>query len=346
MRNDPQGKTPAAEVEKPTCAPEELLVVGKRLPKSDALYKVLGQSQYIYDMQLPGMLYGKILWSERAHAKIVSIDVSEAEAVPGVKAVITAANTPEIRIGFMKDQPVLKRDKVRSFRDEVAAVAAESWEAAAEAVKKIKVIYEDLPAVFSPEEPGPRGPRSCTRRTPGKDIKDNRISLPWKLICGDLEKGKQEAAHTVTTSYECPAVTHCCMGTSACIAVFDAADNLTMYDITQIPSLAKADFLEALKAMGVKGRVRVVTPTIGGGFGSKLDTYGYQYIAMLLSHRTKRPVKIVFTARRSSSPPPPASRPASPSPRAAIRTATSPSVRCRPPWTTAPTSPGGPPRPR
>jgi len=284
------------EVERPVCAPEELIVVGKRIPKSDALYKVLGQAQYIYDMSLPGMLYGKILWSERAHAKIISIDTSEAEKVPGVRAIVTGYNTPHIGIGFMKDQPVLKRDKVRSFRDEVAGVAATSWEAAEEAISRIKVVYEDLPGVFSPQEAMADGaPLIHETDARGKELKDNRIRLPWKLVCGDLEKGKEEAAHTVTTSYDCPAVTHCCMGTSACIASFDAADNLTIYDITQIPSLAKADFLEALKAMGVKGRVRVVTPTIGGGFGSKLDTYGYQYIAILLSHRTKRPVKMVFT---------------------------------------------------
>lgn len=284
------------EVEKPPCAPEELSVVGKRVPKSDALYKVLGQSQYIYDLQLPNMLYGKILWSERAHAKIVSIDTSEAEAVPGVRAVITAQNTPEIRIGFLKDQPVLKRDKVRSFRDEVAAVAAESWEAAEEAIQKIKVVYEDLPAVFSPEEAMVEGaPLIHEVDGRGKELKDNRIRLPWKLVCGDLEQGKAEAVYTASGEYDLTWQAHCCLGTAACIAAFDASDNLTMYDITQIPSLAKADFLEGLKAMGVKGRVRVVTPTIGGGFGSKLDTYGYQFIAMLLSHRTKRPVKIVFT---------------------------------------------------
>ena len=284
------------EVERPVRAPEELRVVGKRIPKSDALFKVLGQARYIYDMELPGMLYGKILWSERAHAKIISIDTSEAEKVPGVRAVLTGFNAPEIRIGFMKDQPVLKKDKVRSFRDEVAAVAATSWEAAEEAIAKIRVVYEDLPAVFSPEEAmAEDAPLIHETDARGKELKDNRLRLPWKLVCGDLEKGKAEAVHTVTTSYQLPPVTHCCLGTSACIASFDAADNLTMYDITQVPSVAKADFQDALKAMGVKGRVRIVTPTIGGGFGSKLDTYGYQYIAMLLSYRTKRPVKIVFT---------------------------------------------------
>ena len=91
------------EQEQVVCAPGELIVVGKRIPKSDALFKVLGQAKYIYDMELPGMLYGKILWSERAHAKIISIDTTEAERVPGVRAVITGYNTPEIRIGFMKE---------------------------------------------------------------------------------------------------------------------------------------------------------------------------------------------------------------------------------------------------
>ncbi len=156
------------EVETPVCAPEELMVVGKRIPKSDALFKVLGQAKYIYDMQLPGMLYGKILWSERAHAKIISIDTTEAEKVPGVRAVITAHNTPEIRIGFMKDQPVLKRDKVRSFRDEVAAVAATSWEAAEEAVSRSRWSTRTCPVSSLPRRlwPGrPSYPRDrCSRQ--------------------------------------------------------------------------------------------------------------------------------------------------------------------------------------
>ena len=92
---------------------KELAVVGKGLPKADAGVKVTGQAQYIHDFQMPGMLYGKILYSDRASARIVSIDTSEAEKIPGVKAVLTAYNTPEVRFGFLKDNTALKKDRVR-----------------------------------------------------------------------------------------------------------------------------------------------------------------------------------------------------------------------------------------
>ena len=277
------------------CEPAEmtgLKVVGTRVPKADAVDKVLGKAEYIYDMQLPGMLYGKIKYSERAHAKIVSIDTAAAEKVPGVKAVITGYNTPLIRMGFMKDNCALKRDIVRQYRDEVAAVAATSLEAAEEAVKLIKVVYEDLPAYFSPEESLADGALLIHETDPrGNPSRNNKIPLPpWKFQAGDLAAGEAEAVYVHEGEYEVGWVAHCCLGVSGCVAVFDPSDNLTIYDITQIPSLAKADFQEALKAMGVKGRVRVVTPTIGGGFGSKLDTYAFEYIAILLAHRTRRPV--------------------------------------------------------
>jgi CO/xanthine dehydrogenase Mo-binding subunit len=112
---------------------------------------------YIHDMTRPGMLYGKIKFSDHAHAKIKHIDTSRAEKLPGVRAVITGYNTPEIRIGFIKDNFALKRDKVRQFRDEVAAVAATDPDIAAEAVDLIHVEYEDLPGVFPPRKP-------CRRR--------------------------------------------------------------------------------------------------------------------------------------------------------------------------------------
>ena len=105
---------------------------------------------YIHDITLPGMLYGKIKFSDHAHARIKHIDTSRAEKLPGVRAVITGYNTPEIRIGFIKDNFALKRDKVRQFRDEVAAVAATDPDIAAEAIDLIQVEYEELPGVFFP----------------------------------------------------------------------------------------------------------------------------------------------------------------------------------------------------
>jgi xanthine dehydrogenase molybdenum-binding subunit len=273
----------------------ELAVVGKAVPKFDAAEKVTGRSVYIHDLELPGMLWGKILYSERANARIVAIDTSEAERVPGVRAVLTGYNTPEVRFGFLKDNTALKKDRVRQYRDEVAAVAATSLEAAEEALAKIVVEYEDLPGLFDPAAALAEGaPLLHETDAKGKPLADNRLRLPWKIEAGDLAQGEAASAFTVEGEYEVGWVTHCCMGTSGCVAAFDTTGALTMYSSTQIPSLAKADFLEGLKQMGRKGRVRVVNVAVGGGFGSKLDTYAFEYIAMLLADRTKRPVKILF----------------------------------------------------
>ncbi len=269
--------------------------VGRPLPKADGIEKITGRTVYMHDFKLPGMLHGRIKYADRASARIVSIDTAEAERVPGVRAVITAHNTPEVRFGFLKDNTALKKDRVRQYRDEIAAVAATTPEAAEEAVGKIRVVYEDLPAVFDPEEAlGPDAPLVHGTDPRGKPLKDNRLRLPWKVEAGDLEQGEAAAVHVVEGEYDVGWVTHCCMGTSGCVAVFDGRDNLTVYSNTQIPSLAKTDFQEALKAMDVRGRVRVVNAAIGGGFGSKLDTYAYEYIAILLAHRTRRPVKVEF----------------------------------------------------
>ncbi len=276
-------------------AQKALAVVGKPIPKADAGEKVIGRSEYMQDFALPGMLHGKILYSTRAHAKILSIDTTEAEKLPGVKAVLTGYNSTEIRFGLLKDNMALKKDRVRSYRDEIAAVAATTPEIAAAALELIKVEYEDLPAVFDPEEAMKEGAPLIHETNPkGEPNTDNRLRLPWKISAGDIEAGEAASAYTVEGDFETGWVTHCCMGTAGCVATFDTRENLTMYSITQIPSMAKADFQEALKAMGIRGKVRVVNTTVGGGFGSKLDTYAFEYIAILLAHRTRRPVKMLF----------------------------------------------------
>ncbi|MFO8091020.1 MAG: hypothetical protein R6U13_14365, partial [Desulfatiglandaceae bacterium] len=112
----------------------EYLYVGKNTPRTIEADKVTGKAIYIDDFKRPGMLYGKILYSRYAHAKIVHVDASKARALPGVKAVLTGEDIPDVRVGFIKDQRVLKMDKVRQFRDEVAAVAAVSPEIATEAL--------------------------------------------------------------------------------------------------------------------------------------------------------------------------------------------------------------------
>lgn len=270
--------------------------IGTDSPRPDAPDKVAGRAVYIHDLIRPGMLHGKIKFSEYAHARIRHIDTSAAERLPGVRAVITGYNTPEIRFGFIRDNRVLKRDKVRQFRDEVAAVAATDPEIAEEAVDLIRVEYEELPAVFTPEGAMEEGAPLIHEKDPkGKPRTDNLLPVPWKFVAGDVEKAKQEAAYIAEDDYETPPVQQSCMGTAGSIAEFDLRNNLIMHTKTQIPFLAQNDFNRALAAMGLKGKnTRVIVPTLGGAFGTGLDTHGYEYISILLAYRTGRPVKIVL----------------------------------------------------
>jgi xanthine dehydrogenase molybdenum-binding subunit len=268
----------------------ELNVVGKRIPKRDAVEKATGRAQYIQDVKLPRMLYGKILYSKYPHARIVNVDTTRARKLPGVRAILTGDEIPEIKLGVYQDNRPLKAGKVRSYRDEVAAVAATDPDVAAEALSLIEVTYEALPSVFDPVE-------AMREDAPLIHVehRTNILKMPWKLHFGDVDAAQKTAAHVISERFSTTWVTHCCLGTSGAIAEFDHANNLTIYTNTQIPSLAQKDFLNALGAMGLKNRrVRVIKPVIGGGFGSKLDTYAYEHIAILLAFKTRKPVKIVF----------------------------------------------------
>ncbi len=269
----------------------ELRVVGKPIPKIDAAQKAMGRAEYIQDIKLPGMLYGKILYSKYASADIIKIDTSKAEALAGVHAVLTGEDVPEkMKMGFIKDNPPVKKGRVRSFRDEVAAVAAIRPEIAKKALDLIEIQYQERQGIFDPE-------KAMEKDSPlvHEHLKSNVLKMPWKVHYGDVEKAQNESDFVVEERFTTTWVTHCCMGTSGAIALFDAADNLTIHTNTQIPSLAHKDFLDSLNAMGLKNkRVRVIKPIIGGGFGSKLDTYAYEHIAILLAHKCKKPVKIMF----------------------------------------------------
>ncbi len=276
----------------------DFINIGKRIPKMDAEEKVTGKAIYIQDLKVPGMLWGKILYSPHPHARILNIDTSAAEKLPGVKAILTGYNTPLIKFGFYKDNMPLKKNKVCSCRDEVAAVAATDPDIAAEAIDLIKVEYEILPAIFDPEEAMKEGaPIIHEEHLSGKEKKPtNILNLPWKLVAGDVEEARKHSDYVAEDRFKLTWVNHCCMGTSGCIAQFDPRDNLTIYSNTQIPALAQRDYTEALAAMGLEGKkARVIKAKIGGAFGSKLDTYAYEYIAILLAHKTRKPVKIIFS---------------------------------------------------
>ncbi|MBW1918628.1 MAG: xanthine dehydrogenase family protein molybdopterin-binding subunit [Deltaproteobacteria bacterium] len=275
----------------------EYLYVGKSTPRTIETDKVTGRAVYISDLRRPGMLFGKILYSRYAHAKIKGIDTSKAEKLQGVRAVLTGRDIPEVRVGFLKDQTVLKKDVVRQFRDEVAAVAATSPEIAEEALGLIEVEYEELPAVFDPieamKEDAPLVHEIDAR---GRPVRSNILPLPWKFSAGDIEQGRKDSAYIAKDNVRTTWVNQCCMGTSGCVAEFDMNDNLTLYSQTNVPFLGKQRIVEYLRNIGLKGsRVRVVNPIVGGSFGTKLDTDIYEFIAVQLALRTRKPVKILFT---------------------------------------------------
>ncbi|TEU21773.1 MAG: xanthine dehydrogenase family protein molybdopterin-binding subunit [Anaerolineales bacterium] len=268
---------------------EEFTFIGKRVPKLDAIDKVTGRAIYGHDMKLPRMLYGKILRSDRAHARILNVDTSRAKKLPGVKAVITGDGIPDIRVGFAKDNPILKTGKVRSFRDEIAAVAAVDEDTAQEALELIKVEYEDLPAVFDPEEAMKPGAPLIH-----EEAERNILSMMTQsYFHGDVEKGFAESDVVIEDRLTLTRVAHCCMGTSFCLASFDNSGNLTVWNSSQMPFMSQRELSTALKIPPDK--IRVIKATIGGGFGSKLDTYPHDPLCVLLAQMTGRPVRITFT---------------------------------------------------
>jgi len=275
----------------------DLLYVGKNIPRTIEVDKVTGRAIYIDDLKRPGMLYGKILYSNYAHARIKMINTSKAEKLPGVRAVLTGSNIPDVRVGFLKDQTVLKKDIVRQFRDEVAAVAAISEEIAEEALDLIEVEYEELPAVFDPIEAMKEGATLVHEvDARGKPIKSNIIPMPWKFKAGDIEQGRKDSAYMVKDNLSTTWVNQCCMGTSGCVAEFDMNNNLTLYNQTNVPFLDKQRIMEHFAAIGLKGKnVRVVNVVVGGSFGTKLDTDIYEFICIQLALKTRKPVKILFT---------------------------------------------------
>lgn len=236
---------------------EKESLIGKAIPKMDAPGKVSGHTRYIHDLNLPGQLIGRILRSDRVHARIISIDTKEAEALPGVHAVITAKDVPNKPLGVTKDNPPLKGDKVRCERDEIAAVAAETEALAEQALSLIKVEYEELPTLFDPRQ-------ALLENAPViQESKPDNISMEFDYSHGDVEQGEAESDVVIEDLFKLHYVTHCCMGVSGVIADFDSTSgNLTLYSNTQVPFLHKREFASVLNMD--PNRIRIIQPPIGG----------------------------------------------------------------------------------
>ncbi|UCG07437.1 MAG: molybdopterin-dependent oxidoreductase [Desulfobacterales bacterium] len=268
----------------------ELNVVGARLPMMDAAQKVKGAALFTDDLILPGMLYGKILRSPLAHAKILNIDTSKAEKLPGVKGVVTGREIPDRQYGIVpmaKDEYALAKDKVRYIGDDVAAVCAIDPEIAEEAVELIQVDYEELPAVFDPLEAIKEGAPEIHA-----GIKHN-TSFAIKKEFGDVEKAFAECDAVFEDTFYSQPVNHAPLEPHAALAQFDPlTGELTIWSSTQIPFFLRRNLSSTLQIP--ESKVRVIKPKVGGGFGQKIDMFAKDFCAAWFAIRLGKPVKFVY----------------------------------------------------
>ena len=268
----------------------EYSVIGKRLPRIDAPIKATGQAKYAADLSLTGMLFGKTLKSPYAHARILKLDTSKAERLPGVKAVITGRDTSGKKYGFFRstmDQVYLPLDKVRFIGEEIAAVAAIDEDIAEEALELIDVEYEEMPAVFDPEEALKEGAPKVHEEV------ERNVCCQRLFNFGDVEKGFQESDHIREDRFTFEAVIHASLEPHASLASFDSTGKMTLWTTTQMPFLLRRDLSRILEIPS--GKIRVIKPFIGGGFGGKGGLCGNNLCALLLARKSGRPVKIVYS---------------------------------------------------
>jgi selenium-dependent xanthine dehydrogenase len=286
---------------------EPLNVIGHSFPRPDAVDKVTGVAKFADDYVFEGMLYGATLRASYPHARILSIDTSEARSLPGVHAVLTHEDVPgRNRHGLVTyDWPVLCDDKVRYLGDAVAVVAAESPEIAREARDRIQVRYEPLPVVASAEQ-ALQPDAAIVHEEWQSDGEGGASNLlkHIKVRHGDVEAGFAQADVIVEREYRTPTYDHMFMEPECSIGVpagYDDANQgryqkLTVYVGSQIPYADRAQIAAALDLP--EDQVRVRGTLIGGGFGGKEDIMG-QIHAALLARATGRPVKILYDRAES-----------------------------------------------
>lgn len=268
---------------------DECDVVGKNLPRIDALTKVRGEAKYVSDIKVPGMLCGKILRSPLAHARVLNIDSTCAECLHGVKAVITYKDTLKKVFGVnmrTANNLLLQNEKVRYVGDQVGAVAAVDEEIALEALSLIKVDYEELPGVFNPFEAMKPG-------APKIHKEENNIALSASRSFGDIERGFAQSDFIVEDEFYSPPIAHCCLEPRGCMASVDASGRLTVWSTTQTPHPLREELSDVL-GIPMAG-IRVIQQFMGGGFGSRMGMDPIDGIACLLSLKTGKPVRIVNT---------------------------------------------------
>lgn len=268
--------------------------VGKSVPRIDGFGMVTGQTKYAFDVSFPNMLVGKMIRSPHAHAKIISIDTTEAEKLPGIHAIITAKDTHLIKFGSNEhffphtiDQMALEADKVRYVGDEIGAVAAVDEETALKAIDLIKVEYEILPCVVDVEEAMKPG-------APMIHESLNNIAVILPVNFGNPERVMKEADYVREDKFYAPAAHQAAMEPHVCVGQWESFSNkITLWASSQAPFKCREALAKTLK-MDLND-IRVIKMAVGGGFGGKLEMLPMDFAACLLSKKSGGfPVKICY----------------------------------------------------
>lgn len=273
---------------------------GKKYPRYEGVDKVTGSYLYTTDIKLPRMLYAKLKLSDRAHAKILDVDVIRAKRVPGVVAVLTGQDLDH-RFGiYVQDEPFIAKGKVRYCGEPIAAVSATSPEAAAEAVDLIRATYEDLPPVLDVMEAVSPDAPLVHPDLGSYDVAPIFQARPNSNICtfvnikkGDPEKAFLQADRVFSSEFYSPPVAHCPLEPHICIAQVDLSGRITLWDAIQSPFLVRR---ELAMALGIPlNRIRVKVHGLGGAFGGKSYTRIEPVTVALALHSKNRPVKLLLT---------------------------------------------------
>ncbi|HAM40982.1 MAG TPA: hypothetical protein DCP69_06500 [Candidatus Omnitrophica bacterium] len=276
-------------------------LVGVSVPRAEGPDKVTGRAIYAADVNLPGILWGKILRSPHPHARIRRIDASRARKVPGVRAVITGKDIPGHFMGkLIRDMPVLCWEVVRFVGDRVAAVAADTPDAAEDALGLIDVEYEELPAVFDPlEAMQPNAPRihedvagydGAPKQRLALDVPNGLTRQAWRK--GDLEQGFREADLVLEHTFRIPARHQGYIEPHVGTVAIDNDGRIQVWTSTKAPFATRNQLAQAVGVPQTSIRLNVVN--VGGEFGGKGDALDLP-VAYFLAQQSGRPVKIVMT---------------------------------------------------
>lgn len=272
--------------------------IGQSLPRLETREKMTGEAKYTDDLYRPHMLLGAILHSPYPHARILSYDVSKARSLPGVHAVVTGDDIGRHYMGpFIKDEPALAKDKVRYIGEPVAACAAVDIETARRALQLMEVEYEEIPAVFDPQE-ATRSSAPLVHEDLAKYVKTFECERSGNILAtifmseGDVDKAWASCDVIVEGVFESQAQNHAYIEPSSALAEVDSNGKLTIWSGNQSVFRVQANVAETLNLP--MSSVRCVTPRVGGAFGGKMEST-VQPLTALLALKARKPVRVTLT---------------------------------------------------